>query len=205
MIKRLAVVFLLIASMSGYGLPSDMFHNVADPTANAISKSGADSSEENVVTERTVPLHFSDASSQEQTSVLPDVYLDDVFDTNLDEALRLAMEQTNTYRRNAGISELVWSNELAEGASIRAEEIKIQFSHTRPDGSVPTTVCPMAHGENLLRSNVPCLIDDVQVVDALYASDAHRRAMLNPIYDYVGMAYSYDEAGCLHFVQLFGY
>lgn len=205
MIKRLAIMFIFLASMSGYGLHSLMLHNAAEPSLTDMSETGVDISEESAVTEDVVSLHFSDALSQEQSSVLLDLSPVGEYGVGLDDALRQALEQTNAYRRNAGVSELLWSDELAEGASVRAEEIKIQFSHTRPDGSVPTTVCPMAHGENLSRSNVACRIDDVQVIDALYASESHRRAMLNPVYDYIGMAYTYDEDGRLHFVQMFGY
>ena len=196
MIKRLAIMFLLLASMSGYGLYSLTLHNTAEPSVTDISETGVDLSEESAVREDVVSLHFSDALSQKQSTALLDISSGGEYDVGLDDALRQALEQTNAYRRNAGVSELLWSNELADGASVRAEELKIQFSHTRPDGSVPTTICPMAHGENLSRSNVACRIDDVPVIDALYASESHRRAMLNPIYEYIGMAYSYDESGC---------
>ena len=60
-------------------------------------------------------------------------------------------EETNKERVSAGLPELVWSDELAEAADIRAEEIIDYFSHVRPDGTKCYALGERIHGENIAR------------------------------------------------------
>ena len=43
-------------------------------------------------------------------------------------------KKINEYRVSLGLSELPYSDLLAKGAAIRAEELEVSFSHSRPDG-----------------------------------------------------------------------
>ena len=50
------------------------------------------------------------------------------------------MDQVNSHRRDAGLTELQKSDRLSAIASVRAYECCLSWSHTRPDGSDYTTV-----------------------------------------------------------------
>lgn len=58
-------------------------------------------------------------------------------------------EETNKERISVGLPALIWNDELAEAADIRAEEIIGTFSHVRPDG----TKC-YALGDRILEENI---------------------------------------------------
>lgn len=62
------------------------------------------------------------------------------------QALRLI----NEYRQSKGLSSLLWSKDLEAAAAIRADEARICWSHTRPNGQEWYTVNPsIMYGENL--------------------------------------------------------
>lgn len=63
------------------------------------------------------------------------------------------LEIINKVRKEAGLYELKYSKELEKAAKIRAKEISVSLSHTRPDGSLWNTVNPNVSGENLIQLN----------------------------------------------------
>ncbi len=61
-----------------------------------------------------------------------------------------AYEILNTVRKDEGLKELKWDQDLSECALIRAEEIAVSFDHTRPSGAQWYTLYPgMLLGENI--------------------------------------------------------
>lgn len=114
------------------------------------------------------------------------------------EVLRLVNEE----RAKQGLSSLAWSDSLAESATVRAKEIIVKFSHTRPDGTSCFTVNPKARGENIASGyNSP-----QAVVTAWMNSPGHRANILNSSYTTLGIGYVKSaEGGYTHYwVQLFG-
>jgi uncharacterized protein YkwD len=97
---------------------------------------------------------------------------------------RIAFDSLNNYRAQAGLPALAWSDTLYQGALIRAQELSVNMSHTRPDGSSFSTifvevgatsdVSTIWGGENAAR----CTSSGAETMDGWYASDGHRANML---------------------------
>ena len=106
---------------------------------------------------------------------------------------------------------------LEETAKRRARELTVSASHTRPNGSDAKTAFPkgiVSYGENIAFGS-PGFVDDPGMESAKfvtelwketnrdYSGQGHRRNMLRPVYDSVGIAcYYYD--GAYFWVQDFG-
>ncbi|WP_049945271.1 CAP domain-containing protein [Butyrivibrio sp. AC2005] len=74
--------------------------------------------------------------------------------TEPDELEQAILDGINNVRRENGLSELKYDFELEEYAQIRAQEVAIVWSHTRPDGSEWKTVAPgIYRGEILARNS----------------------------------------------------
>lgn len=117
------------------------------------------------------------------------------------EVLRLVNQQ----RAAAGADPLVMDQRLLDAAmKVRAPEVGLLFSHTRPDGSSCFTAAPASAfgsygGENIaFAQNNPAA-----VVESWMNSEGHRRNILNPNFTTIGI-------GCVTmgsypcWVQLFG-
>lgn len=110
-------------------------------------------------------------------------------------------EKLNQERKAIGLPELVWDDELAEAAEIRAEEIAVVFSHTRPDGSEWWTTNEKAvYGENLAKGYQSA----EEVMKAWMASPEHKDNILYPSYKKIGIAV-YKADGKWYWAQEFGY
>ena len=100
----------------------------------------------------------------------------------------------NMEREKVGIAPLKMDNTLQKVADIRAEEIKTNYSHTRPNGESWRTVldeyeCKSSYtGENIYWGydsiNTP-----EKVVKGWMNSEGHRKNILNPNYHYIGVGY----------------
>lgn len=90
-----------------------------------------------------------------------------------------AFNSINEVRKQNGLSELRWMNELYPATMTRAEECAVNMSHVRPDGSAWYTLAPdYLFGENLA-SGYDTAND---VVNAWMLSPAHMENILNPYY-----------------------
>lgn len=94
----------------------------------------------------------------------------------------------NAERSNSGIAPYIWDDNLASDASIRAQEISVSFSHTRPDGEKFWTVGnKCSYGENLSGGN-----DDItiprKVVLGFMRSPTHAANVLSMKFSHVGVA-----------------
>lgn len=110
-------------------------------------------------------------------------------------------EETNKERISAGLPELVWSDELAEAADIRAEEIIDYFSHVRPDGTKCYALGDRIHGENIARGPHA---SGAEFVQHWMDSPGHRENILRKEFTMMGVGTRYTEMGDTG-VQIFGY
>ena len=110
----------------------------------------------------------------------------------------------NNARTQAGLSPLSWSGSLASAAGVRAAEITINFSHTRPDGSEWWTVNPdIMYGENLASGQSSAQ----EAFNSWMASPGHYANIMNPGFTTCGFAFYYggDAGSTYYWVQEFGY
>lgn len=119
----------------------------------------------------------------------------------LESEVSAVFDKVNQVRAEAGLEELVWCDELAEAADIRAKEIQEAFSHTRPDGSEWWTVNrEIIYGENLAKGYQ----DAESVMSAWMESSEHKDNILYAGFESIGIAvFEYD--GKWYWAQEFGY
>ncbi len=114
-------------------------------------------------------------------------------------------EIVNENRRAAGLNEMVWDEALAEAANVRAQEIMIQFSHTRPGGkscftSIDSETQYRRLGENIAMGQTT----PESVMQAWMDSQGHRDNIMTPEFTRIGVGYSMNARGTPYWVQLFG-
>ena len=108
----------------------------------------------------------------------------------------------NQQRAAAGLGAVVWSDDLAICAQVRASELPTLFSHTRPDGSDWYTVnSDIMYGENLAEFYYTA--DDV--VAAWMDSPTHRANILEPGFTQMGVAVYESPDGKWYWAQEFNY
>ncbi len=109
------------------------------------------------------------------------------------EVLRLVNEKRAEY----GLSELSWGVTCEVPAMLRARELMLNYSHTRPDGSSWSTACPIPEnegglsGENLMAGNAA--VSPATVVSAWMNSEDHRANILNENFKYLSVGFIYDQ------------
>ena len=108
----------------------------------------------------------------------------------------------NAERANHGLQPLIWSDSLTASARIRAREITVSFSHTRPDGRLWNTVGTSVNGENLAARQRTLEI----AFRAWMESPSHRENILRPDFRSVGIVglHSPNTEHTYYWVQLFG-
>lgn len=127
-------------------------------------------------------------------------------DTSLSYAEQV-VKLVNGERAKAGLSPLTLDADITAAANVRAQEIKQQFSHTRPDGSSFSTVLKeqgisfRGSGENIAWGQK----SPEQVMNGWMNSEGHRANILNKNFKNIGVGYYQDENGVNHWVQLFTY
>ena len=113
----------------------------------------------------------------------------------------------NTNERNT-LSPLLYDEKLEQTAKIRARELAENYDHTRPDGSSCFTAYPnySALGENIARGqdSIDEVTEDWKESNCVYEGQGHRRNMLDPGFNRVGIA-GYTYKGRIYWVQSFGY
>ena len=109
----------------------------------------------------------------------------------------------NAYRAQYGLSALTWdSTNLAPGAALRAQEISLVFSHTRPDGTSCFTAIrnPGYVGENIAAGQRT----PEAVMNSWMNSAGHRANILNPSFRKIGVGYFSTSSGYgSYWVQMF--
>ena len=129
----------------------------------------------------------------------------DYFDEEGHEYFWEVLRQVNQERENVNLSPLTLSEGLTYPASIRADEIIENFSHTRPDGTSCFTAIEKeywATGENIAAGQT----SPTSVMIAWMNSEGHRANILKENFKKLGVGYTYDEDSYYkhHWVQMFG-
>lgn len=101
----------------------------------------------------------------------------------------------NKIRIKNNLEQLAWGETCEEAANIRANETKTLYSHTRPDGTSWSTVCPAPgsggiSGENLAIGNAA--VSPASVVALWMGSETHRANILNPDYTKLAVGFDFD-------------
>lgn len=113
----------------------------------------------------------------------------------------------NEERVKAGLNPVTLNNEVAAAALIRAKEIEVSFSHTRPDGRSFGSVLTdngirfNGAGENIAWGQT----SPEQVMEAWMNSEGHRANILNPNFTEIGVGHYQNANGRNYWVQLFTY
>lgn len=111
----------------------------------------------------------------------------------------------NLERQSAGLAPLTLDETLSAAAQVRAKEIDVSFSHTRPNGSSSFSVLKemgiayRACGENIAKGSPT----PQRVVQGWMNSAGHRANILNKNFTAIGVGIHEDAAGVLHWAQLF--
>jgi len=145
--------------------------------------------------EITITFTAENGSSVRETIVVHDLAV------LAEEVLRL----TNAERSRLGLQALNGSPTLDGLAAIRARELLIEFSHTRPDGRRFSTVFTDNNiefqyvGENLAGGQS----SPAEVVRAWIASEEHYENIKDPDFGNLGVSILIDNDGRIYWVQLF--
>ena len=107
-----------------------------------------------------------------------------------EEVIRL----TNAEREKAGLNPLEMDNSLMKAADVRVKEMGESFSHTRPDGSKYITAAQEAgySGSYVGENGSAGKSTAEYIVSSWMNSEGHRENILNPNYNYIGVAYNYN-------------
>lgn len=101
----------------------------------------------------------------------------------------------NKIRTKNNLEQLSWGDTCADAADLRADETKVLYAHTRPDGSNWSTACPAPNsggvsGENLAIGNAA--VSPATTVALWMGSDTHRANILNPEYTKLSVGFDFD-------------
>lgn len=107
-------------------------------------------------------------------------------------------ELTNKTRRERGVRTLAYDKELTEIAMKRAEEIALNFAHTRPNNTPWHTIATNINGENLaIGQDTPEI-----VLEQWMKSSTHRKNLLHTAYSSMGVGY-FRCGNTNYWVQIF--
>ncbi len=115
------------------------------------------------------------------------------------------VEIVNAERAKAGLGALTLDKSIEAAALVRAREIEISFSHTRPDGRSFSTVLNdngisfSGAGENIAWGQK----SPEEVVNAWMNSPSHRANILNSRFTKIGVGYYQNQSGRNFWTQLF--
>lgn len=117
------------------------------------------------------------------------------------------VDLVNQERVKAGLSKVVLDKNIEAAALIRAKEIEVSFSHTRPNGSSFSSVLKENNisyrgaGENIAWGQT----SPEAVMNAWMNSEGHRANILNANFTKIGVGYYQNSAGRKYWTQLFTY
>ena len=131
---------------------------------------------------------------------------DDDFDDPVDpiamasEVLRL----TNIERAKEGAQPLKYNKALQDAAMLRAKEISVKFSHTRPNGTDSSTVGKDVGAGGICGENIAMGQDSPEtVVTDWLNSPGHRIPMMRNANQYMGVGFYKAANGIYYWVQEF--
>ena len=134
---------------------------------------------------------------------------------NEKEAINAAndvVKLTNSLRSANGLNALKTDGKLTNAAQIRAKELAVKYSHTRPNGQGGVTIIyenysdPHSTGENIQMGYGTGFDDATSIYNAWLNSTGHKATMLRKDYNYIGVGVYYVESNGQKYtyaVQLF--
>ncbi len=117
------------------------------------------------------------------------------------------LDLVNAERARAGVPALSLHSGATKAAQIRAQEISVSFSHTRPDGSQGVTALDQAgvsyrgFGENIAYGQRSAS----EVMEQWMNSSGHRANILNGSFTSIGIGHYKDANGVDYWTQMFLY
>ena len=118
---------------------------------------------------------------------------------------REVLDLVNTERKKAGLDPLAWDANLASAANVRAKELSVSFSHTRPDGSDCFSAVNHINDYSTLGENIAYgYTSSASVMNGWMNSQGHRENILNSTFTCLGVSCYLDENATLQWVQIFG-
>lgn len=114
------------------------------------------------------------------------------------------LELVNEEREGEGLAPLAMDQDLLDAAMLRAAEIAVEFSHTRPDGTDCFTACDKMYGENIAYGTGRGYGTPASVMKGWMDSTGHRMNILNDGYQTLGVG-CIQTATAIYWVQCFGY
>ena len=137
------------------------------------------------------------ATSEPQATNVPDNSI----------AVEQVVNLVNSERAKQGLEPLTLDTKLTKAAQVRANEIEVAFSHTRPNGSNFSSVLT-EHGINFRGSGENIAWGQrsaSEVMNAWMNSSGHRANILNSKYKSIGVGYYVNNNGRIYWTQLFTY
>ena len=118
------------------------------------------------------------------------------------KAARDAFDAINAKRAENGLGQLIWSDGLAQAASVRAVESSTLWSHNRPDGTEYWTVnSALVYGENLAMG----FSSGQEAFNAWMASPTHKDNILFGQFRTAAIAVHIAADGKWYWANEFGY
>lgn len=110
------------------------------------------------------------------------------------------LKLVNKERKSRGLNELTMDKDLLEAAMLRAAEITVSFSHTRPNGETCFSACDKMYGENIAYGYGT----SDYVMEGWMNSPGHKRNILDTDYHSIGIGVFY-KGEVRYWVQCFGF
>ncbi len=147
----------------------------------------------------TINALDSDDTNENNTGVLSAA-----LNASTDEFAHQVSALVNKERAANGLKPVKMSPQLSKAATVRAVEIKQNFSHTRPDGtSCFTAVTDMGITYQYVAENIAYGQKDPEaVMNAWMNSSGHRANILSDKMDYIGVGVNYEN-GTYYWTQFF--
>ena len=138
-----------------------------------------------------VTINFADVSAAQKIIIVNEEKPATVR-VNANEFSAEVLRLVNKERAKVGLAPLAFAKDLTASAYVRAMELPIKFSHTRPNGSKCFTAMPQSRGHILGENLAGGQTTPKQVVKAWMDSQSHRENILNPNFTELGVVYYYQ-------------
>jgi len=174
----------------------------AAPTAAATVKPAAATAKPTTAKPTTKPAATAAATTAASTAATTAALTPNTSGTYDSSMARAVLDLVNAQRTAVGLGSVSWSDSLAATAKIRASEIVVKWSHTRPNGESCFSIFPGefdAVAENIAKGQ-GCASE---VMTSWMASDGHRSNILKSGLTQLGVA-CYCVDGTYYWVQDFG-
>ncbi len=177
--------------------------DVTEPTEEVVETTATAETTEAVESSATEPIQATEPTATPTPAATATPTPAPAVSAPSDPTMLELFNLVNDARVQNGLEPLSWNSALAADAAVRATEISVVFSHTRPDGSDWWTVdSDRMYGENIASGQSTAQ----EVFNSWWASPGHQANILGN-YTTCGFALYYggDAGSTYYWVQEFGY